>query len=287
LETVLEALVKCGAFESMGYTRAELNESVPRLVDFMKRASEDRNSGQVGLFGGGGGASPAAAKLNIPQRPEWPERLRLSMEKEALGLYITGHPMDAYLAEADTFATHNTLDLLEQKREAEVHIAGIAASAKIIVTKAKQQKMAFVQFEDRFGSVELTVFPRTFEKVEELLGNTDQPLLVKARIDEVDRAEGIVKLIAVEIRSLAEVRETETTQVTFCFDAADATDASMQKLTAVLRKHGGAARTRVQVKTAQGSVVEIALPEAHDVRPSPEMMEATEIAFGKRIATFD
>jgi DNA polymerase-3 subunit alpha len=209
------------------------------------------------------------------------------MEKEALGLYITGHPMNAYAAEADTWATHNTLDLLDLKREAEVHIAGIAASIKVIVTKAKQQKMAFVQFEDRFGSVELTVFPRTFERAEELLMNPDQPLLVKAKIDELDRSEGIVKLIADEIRSLAEVRETETMRVTFCFDADEATPDAMDKLAGVLQKHPGSARARVRIRTELGSSVEIALPQEFDVRPSAAMMEAAEIAFGKWIATFD
>ncbi len=286
-KTVLEALVKCGAFESLGYTRAELFESVPRLVEFTKRAAEDRNSGQVGLFGGGGGGGGGAGKLNIPKRPEWPERQRLAMEKEALGLYITGHPMDAYAGEAETFATHNTLDLLELKREAEVHIAGIAASTKVIVTKAKQQKMAFVQFEDRFGSLELTVFPRCFEKCEELLEDSAQPLLVKAKIDDVDRNEGIVKLIADEVRSLAEVREVETSRVTFCFGAAEATDEALEKLKAVVGKHPGTAKARVRITTERDTVVEIALPEAYEVRPSKEMMEATEVAFGKRMAAFD
>ena len=286
-KTVLEALTKCGAFESMGYTRAELLESVPRLVEFMKRAAEDRNSGQVGLFGGGGGGAASAAKLNIPRRAEWTEKRRLSMEKEALGLYITGHPMDAYAAEADTFATHNTLDLLQLKREAEVHIAGIAASAKVIVTKAKQQKMAFVQFEDRFGSVELTVFPRTFEKTEHLLMDSDQPLLVKAKIDDVDRSEGIVKLIADDIRGLAEVRESETSRVTFCFEAGEASEAEIKRLMAVLAKHPGSARTRVRIQAEVGSSVEIVLPGAYDVRASAAMMEAAEIAFGRRIAAFD
>ncbi len=285
-KTVLEALVKCGAFESMGYTRAELFESIERFVEYIKRAADDRNSGQVGLFGGGGGGGTSAGKLNIPRRAEWAERHRLAMEKEALGFYITGHPMEAYAAEVDSFATHSTADLVELKREQEVSLAGIAATTKVVLTKAKQQKMAFIQFEDRFGSVELTVFPRAYAKSEELFARPDEPLLVKAKIDDIDSSQGLVKLIADEVRSLADVREERTAEVTFRFTAAEATSEALAALRTVIAGHQGPARARLAIATEHGTEVFIRLPGDCDVRASREMMEACEDAFGKRIATF-
>lgn len=286
-KTVLEALVKCGAFESMGYTRAALFESIERFVDYMRRAADDRNSGQVGLFGGGPAAGAGSAgSLKIPRRAEWAERHRLAMEKEALGLYITGHPMNAYAAEVDRFATHTTLDLLELKREQEVQLAGIAATTKVVLTKAKQKKMAFIQFEDRFGSVELTVFPRAYEKYEELLQRPDEPLLIKAKIDDIDTGQGLVKLIADKVRSLPDVREAETTEVTFRFVAGEATTEALAALKKVISKNQGTTRSRLAISTEHGTEVFIKLPEAFEVRPSREMMEACEEAFGRRIATF-
>jgi DNA polymerase III subunit alpha len=280
-KSVLEALIKCGAFWTLGYTRAELFDSVERMVEYMKRKASDRNSGQVGLFGG---AVPAG-RLNIPSRPEWPERKRLAMEKEALGFYTTGHPMSSYEAEIETFSTHTTAQLPELRRETEVRLAGIAAARKIVTTKASGKKMAFVSFEDMLGSVELTVFPRLYAKTEELLDNSDEPLLVKAKIDDITE-EGLVKLIADEVRSLAEVREAETSIVRFRFGVGEADETALQALGQLVEAHPGGARSKVVLATEHDTKVTIVLPERFHVRPSTEMMEAGELAFGRQITRF-
>ncbi|MDP6945805.1 MAG: DNA polymerase III subunit alpha, partial [Myxococcota bacterium] len=155
-KSVIEALTKCGAFESLGHSRAEVFDSVERLMEYGKRRAADRNSGQVGLFGGGG--SSGAGSLNIPPRAEWPERNRLEREKEAVGFYITGHPMTAYGAEIESFTTATVADLSGLAMESQVKVAGIAVAQKIVITKKKGQRMSFVQFEDQLGAVELTVF---------------------------------------------------------------------------------------------------------------------------------
>jgi DNA polymerase-3 subunit alpha len=287
-KTVLEALIKCGAFYTMGHTRAELHESVERLVDYMKRQTQDRNSGQVGLFGGGGGGGGGeggAGRLNIPERPEWPERQRLAMEKEALGFYITGHPMSSFAAEIDTFSSHTTAELVEAKRETEVRLAGIAAASKIVTTKAAGKRMAFVTFEDMLGSVELTVFPRLFEKAEMLLADSSEPLLIHAKVDDVTE-EGLVKLLADKVRSLAEVREEETSIVRFRFQPGEATDDALKALERLVQQHPGRARSKVVLSTPHDTEVTISLPERWMVRPSREMMEAGEAAFGRQITAF-
>ena len=283
---VIEALIKCGAFDSMGRNRRSLIESLDRIVEYGQRQMRDRLSGQTGLFGGGSGGG--AGSLRIDDVEEWPERARLAVEKEALGFYITGHPMNSYTAEIDRFTSHTTAALVEQRRKLqrkqEVEIAGIVASMKVVVTKAKGERMAFVQLEDMVGSVEVTFFPRTFAKTEEWL-TTDEPLLLKATVDEVTE-EGTVKLLAEDVRLLAAVRESETKAVRFKLAAADGTPDKLAALKQILLQNPGQAPTRIQWTLESGVELLMKLPEDLKVRPSEEMVQAADRLFGRTVCAF-
>ncbi len=279
---VLEALVKCGAFDSMGYSRAALFPCVDRLLEAARQKARDRDSGQVGLFGAGKVGD--AGRLNIPELSEWPERERLEKEKEALGLYITGHPMKAFAAEVETFATATTADLRELKVGDELRIAGVVGSMKVIVTKSKGERMAFVQFEDLLGSAELTVFPRTFAKVEHWL-QTDEPLLVKAKLDEFSE-DGGAKLLADDVQPLAEVRESQTRQICFELRADDGGVEQLAALRDLIERHPGDAPVRIRWRLPHSSEVLVALPTQWTLQPSQEMLEAAEAIFGRQVASF-
>lgn len=283
---VVEALIKCGGFDSMGHTRRQLLESLDRIVEYGQRTMRDRLSGQVGLFGGGGGGG--AGDLRLEELDEWPERARLAVEKEALGFYITGHPMNSYRAEIERFTTHTTASLVEQRRRLsagdEVKVAGIVASMKVVVTKAKGERMAFVQFEDMVGSTEVTFFPRTFASAEELL-ITDEPILLAAKVDEVTE-EGTVKLLANEVKPLAEVRESETNEIRLLLNAEDGTPDRLQTLRATLAAHPGRAPVKIHWTLPTGVELLMKLPEDITVRPSEEMVTATDKVFGRNVCAF-
>ena len=281
---VVEALIKCGAFDSMGRTRRSLLESLERIVEYGQRQMRDRISGQTGLFGG----SASAGRLRIDDVEEWPERARLAVEKEALGFYITGHPMNSYTAEIDRFTSHTTAALTEDRRTLrkgdEVKIAGIVAAMRVVVTKAKGERMAFVQFEDMVGSVEVTFFARTFAKTEEWL-TTDEPILLKAKVDEVTE-EGTVKLLADGVRLLAEVRESETKEVRFKLGGADGTPDKLSALKAVMLANPGTAPTRIHWTLESGVELLMTLPADLSVRPTEEMVQAADAIFGRTVCAF-
>ena len=279
-KSALEAMIKCGAFDSMGYTRRSLHEALERLIDYAKRQAEDKNSGQVGLFAMAGAG---AGRLNVPKVPEWPERQRLKREKEALGFYITGHPMNAYAAEVSSFTTTTTAGLGDLRGDAQVKMAGIVSAMKVVITKKKGERMAFVTFEDMLGSVEVTVFPKTFAEAEVHL-ITDEPLLLTAKLD--DRAEEGVSLLADQVELLADVREEQTSEVRFCLGVAEASEAQLKTLRGVIEKFPGPASVRVELKTPEGAEVMLALPEAWRVQASRDMVEAAELAFGRRVTAF-
>ena len=280
---VLQALTKCGAFESMGYTRAEVFDSVERLIEYGKRKAADRASGQVGLFGGGGGGG--AGSLNIPRREEWPERVRLEKEKEAVGFYITGHPMAAYKAEIESFTTATTADLKGLPKDSEVRIAGIAVSQKVVITKKKGQRMSFVQFEDQLGAVEVTVFPKAYEKAEFLLSQPDEPLLITAKVDEMSE-EGQTKLIAEKVEALADVRAELTREVRFELKAKEATTETLTTIKKILEQNPGKATPTLMLKTGNEVDVLMTFPDEWTVSASREMVQALEDAFPHPIASF-
>jgi len=283
---VIEALIKCGAFDSMGRNRRSLIESLERIVEFGQRKMRDRLSGQTGLFGGGGGGG--AGSLRIDDLEEWPERAGLRVEKEARGFYITGHPMNSYTAEIERFTTHTTAALVEDRRKLragdEVKVAGIVSSMKVVVTKAKGERMAFVQLEDMVGSVEVTFFPRGFAKAEEWL-TTDEPLLLKAKVDEVTD-EGTVKLLAEDVRVLADVRESETREVRFQLAGPEGTPDKIAALRKVLIANPGDTPTRIHWTLESGVELLVKLPDDVKVRTSEEMVQAADRVFGRTVCAF-
>ena len=280
-KTALEALIKCGGFDSMGHSRRALHESLERMVEYMKRQASDRNSGQVGLFAmmGGGGAG----RLNIPDLPEWPERERLQREKEALGFYTTGHPMSSYEAEVESFTNATTADLADLRPESIVKLAGVVTSMKVVLTKKNQSRMAFVDFEDMLGSVEVTVFPKTFAASEEFLA-TDEPLLLTAKVD--DRSEEGVSLLAEKVESLADVREAQTTEVRYCLHVDEVDADKLAALRGLIERFSGPASVKLELHTEEGADVIVGLPQSWRVQASRDMVEAAELAFGRRVTTF-
>ena len=131
-------------------------------MDVGQKMQREKESAQVSLFGAaeivrGNGAGGS----QLPDVPEWTSRELLGYEKEALGFYITGHPLDRYGDEIRKFTSITTATLSERPDKSEVKLCGIVASLSEKMTK-RGDRMAFFSLEDRTGSVEVMVFPDTF-----------------------------------------------------------------------------------------------------------------------------
>ena len=133
---VIESLIKCGAFDSTGATRSSLMEGLEAASSYGQKIQEERASAQVSLFGteevtrgnGNGG-------MKLPDLPEWHDKEKLALEKEALGFLITGHPLDRYVDDIKRLASCEIVNLTEQAEGGEVRICGIVSGLKEIVTK--------------------------------------------------------------------------------------------------------------------------------------------------------
>jgi DNA polymerase-3 subunit alpha len=174
---VLENLIKSGALDSLGHFRSQMMAAVDTGLGLAQLAQQDRKNGQLSLLDFWGDEVQKTLTIDLPEIKEFPPGELLVMEKEALGLYVSGHPLSEYREFINRQATHQVANLVELEDRTEVVVGGILNSVKKITTK-RGDAMAFANLEDLTGSVELVIFPRTYQQYAGLLA-VDNPVLVK------------------------------------------------------------------------------------------------------------
>ncbi len=196
---VLESLVKAGAFDSLGLTRAHLMATVDGALEAGQRQQRERAEGQGSFFDLlPTVAAPRAEPVAVA--PEWDDDQRLECEKEVLGFYVSGHPLARYAPLVEPLGITTTSDLAGKSAGGRVLLFGQVAALKETSTKSGN-RMAFVTLEDMEGTVEVTVFPEAFKaSVEHLRGR--EPLLVRGRVDDSDRGRSV---LAEDVRTLERV----------------------------------------------------------------------------------
>ncbi|MDP8983392.1 MAG: DNA polymerase III subunit alpha [Acidobacteriota bacterium] len=176
---VLENLIKCGAMAGLGGSRAQLTAMLDNAMESGARAWKDRQSGQAGLFGMVAD-EPAHVEHPLPALPDWTPKQILSGEKEVLGVYVTGHPLDEYSDKVAELSSHATETLEGLERGAEVAICGILTG--IQRKRNKEGKLwAAMRLEDRTGSVEAMAFSTQYDRLLEYLVE-DQAVLVRGLV---------------------------------------------------------------------------------------------------------
>ncbi len=212
---VLESLIKCGAFDKMGYKRSQLLDAAPALIESIAQNRRKNLEGQFDLFGGGGDL-PSAPVLRLNTAlPEFSRRELMSMEKDMTGLYLSGHPMDEYRESAKVCGAVSINSILSDfareegaqvyRDEQKVVIAGVVSSAKTKTTK-NNTLMAYVTIEDDTASIELLVFSRALNECSPYL-KEGMPVSVTGKISVRD--EKSPQIICDRLRPLAEAVEKE------------------------------------------------------------------------------
>ena len=205
---MLESSIKAGAMDSFGGHRSQLMAALDSAVEAGQRASRDRSTGQHGLFDAlATGKTPAEARL--PDIPEWPESQKLAGEKEVLGFYVTGHPLNAYRDKVAELSELNTSRLAALDNGTEVALCGVLGS---VARKRNREGRPWASgaLEDLQGSVDLLVFANQFESLGPMLGE-DKPVLIRGEV-RVDEA-GPLKVAVNEIVPLDVARADLPRQV--------------------------------------------------------------------------
>jgi DNA polymerase-3 subunit alpha len=199
---VVESLIKAGAFDRLHPNRRSMFDVLDTLLDQAQRSARTRNDAQGTLFSLEEFASEDIRKpLMLPDIPDWPETERLKMEKEGMGFYLSGHPLNKYAELMDKYATATTLSLKDAPSP--LLLAGILTGVNITRTK-RGEAMARGILEDLDGSVQVVFFPQAYSRHQALIAS-DDPVIIRARLkgDEENGASeaetAIPELIAEEV----------------------------------------------------------------------------------------
>jgi len=280
---VIESLIKSGAFDSTGASRAALFAVMEEAANLGQRIQDERDSAQVSLFG-----TAEIVKNNgnghgsLPDIREWDEKLRLNFEKECLGFYITGHPLGRYQAEMKRFSSLDTSLLPELSDKAEVRLCGVVAALKEYITK-KGERMGFVTIEDLVGSVEVVVLPNIYQEVVEFL-KSDEPLLVAGSFEKGEKSN---KILASSIQPLRAVSERETKTVSFTLNRADIDSARLESLKEIMARHHGGCHSRLLIVLPDLCTAVVRLPRECHVTPTEGLSVEVEELLGYNAVTFE
>ena len=200
---VIESLIKAGAMDKFPGTRAQKMAIIDEAMETGQRARKDRESGQAGLFGELMGIDDSSAPARaFPRVPEWDSRESLRGEKETIGYYVTGHPLDEYRWKIKELSTHNSESVGTVERGREVTICGVLTG--IAKKRNKEQKpWAIAQLEDLAGSTEVLIFATRYETLQKEI-EEDRPVLVYGKA--MPEEDGSTKINVQEIVPLEQAR---------------------------------------------------------------------------------
>ncbi len=197
---VVESLIKAGAFDCFGVTRKQMMTVYIRMMEEQADAAKNNMAGQLSLFDIAPEEARQEFRIQYPDVGEYDKQMKLSFEKEVLGIYVSGHPLEDYegLWKAHTTAVASDFMLDEETESSKVSdnqdvtIGGMITETKIKYTK-NNRVMAFVTLEDLTGSVEVITFPKTYESYSDLLGE-DSKVFIQGRVSQEEAKDS--KLIA-------------------------------------------------------------------------------------------
>ncbi|MEW6608496.1 MAG: DNA polymerase III subunit alpha [bacterium] len=265
---VLESLIKCGAFDSLGAKRSQLFQILDQALKVGSQSQKEKANGQTSLFETLDDFKGSYEEL--PDIPEWPESKLLKLEKELLGVYITSHPLAKYENEIKKYATSDIISLKELKDKTQVTIGGMIKSVKQITTR-DEKIMAFIGVEDLSSNVEVVVFSDMFEQAGEKL-RKDAMVLVKGRINLQD--ERNPKITAEEIIELAEA-QAEFSKIVHIRIDESIDEKNLVQLKGLLTKFKG--NSNIQIHVMDNNVETILIPSQQlRIKANQELIKGIE-----------
>jgi DNA polymerase-3 subunit alpha len=272
---VLESLIKSGAMDSLG-RRAQLMDVLDKAMEQAQKSARDREAGQHGLFGIFEEANPAAkAADRLPNVPDWEEHVRLANEKEILGFWISGHPLEKYQEKIEDLHALKSSEVLAMKRSTpkneDIAMAGLITAVRVAKTR-KGDLMAGLVMEDMHGRVEAAVFPEAYKRLHEKV-KLEIPVLVKAavRVEE----DAAPKLFINEITPLDEARVKLPRSVRITIQLADALPETVDALHGLFTRSPGEAKVLFDLVRA-GEYVVVMEAEGYNVCADRAFMKSVE-----------
>ena len=263
---VLDALIRAGALDSLGPGRATLINTLDRASQAAERHLRDASLGQVDLFGASSAAIVTSSE-RYDKVPEWDDRTRLAGEKDTLGLYLTGHPIEEYVPELTQIVTDHLADLRPTNKDKSAVVAGLVVGARVLQSK-RGGRMAFVSLDDRTARMEVAVFNDVYLQYRDLLSK-DRLLVVKGPVS-LDDFSGGLRMSAENIWSMDQAREFFAKALALRVNQAG--DGLVQQLMEILTPfQGGRCTVQVEYSNDQASA-QLVLGQSWCCHPSDDLI---------------
>lgn len=278
---VIDSFVKCGAFDKFGVTRRELSEGLDANLALAQARQRDVASAQMSLFSAKGGVPPL--KLRFMALSEWSSKVKLAFEKEVLGFYISGHPLERFVDDVRRLGLRSTVQVREGGPKDKVSIGGMISALKLKNTK-KGDRYASFTFEDFSGTIESVMWPDTYQQYHQVLAG-DEPVIIHGRADITEER---ATIIVEKIEEFASVRARSARLGRLELYASDPPEALMA-LSKLFAKYQGGCPLRVTADflgTERWISLKQSTGEPVRVEPLEALLEESERILGRPALNF-
>jgi len=245
----IESLAQAGAFDTLHQNRAQLLASIEDVISYAARRQEEERLNQASLFGEGSGSGSMSSEPNLRDCPPWTNIERLNKERELIGFYLSGHPLDKYKEDTKLFASHT---LAEEKLSAmndreSIKVIGIITAVKRISDK-KGRPMAFVQIEDLKGATEVLVFSDVYDRHQGLI-EPDTIVLLEGTLSKRDEPPKIIANSLERVQNLREKFQSKL-QLNLKLQTKELTKDDLHQMATLFSIHKGETPIKLQVNTS-------------------------------------
>jgi DNA polymerase-3 subunit alpha len=288
---VLESLCKAGALDSFGQ-RSQVMAAIDKAMERAQRSQKDAAAGQHGLFGmfsDEPAAGASASEDALPAAPEWDEHTRLANEKEVLGFFVSGHPLDRYREKLRNLKVVDTATACEMKPEPpifrrgqqepqnEIQIAGVITGLKVAKSKRSGEMYAQASLEDTVGKIELIAFPQNYEKLAEKL-RIDVPVLVRGSLRGEEEAAPKLAVSGIQALEDVKIKLPDALRIRVPLHSPDA--ALLDELEALFKSSPGTGKVMLRLEEPEVFAADLE-PRGYGVAADVQFIERVESLVGQ------
>lgn len=276
---VMEKLIYAGALDKLGPHRAALLASVEEAMKASEQKAKDHAQGQNDLFGdffAGDGVLPSPAFADVP---EWAEKDVLEAERETLGLYLSGHPINQYVRELRYYTSGRLSEVQPTERDKPATVAGLVINARVMITK-RGTRMGIMTLDDRSGRLDVTLFSEALERFEHLL-QKDRILVVTGQISFDDYAGGL-KMLARDVMDIEDARTRFVRGLRVNITESEKAEQVIQNLAAILTPFKAGVCPVQIVYRKQDALGMLTLGTEWRITPTDQLLNDLRVQAGKQ-----
>ena len=286
-KSAVESLIMSGAFDSLKGHRAQYLASLENIMKAAQNAQAERDRGQMSLFGDGEAAPTASVAL--VETPELDPLERLMREKEQLGFYVSGHPLEEYGDIIENYTTTSTQNLVGNRIDSEVDVAGMVTEVKNHTTK-KGESMAVIELEDLEGAVKVVVFPDAYKTAVELVEGKVVWIRGSVKLDkrnrnsdsDEDTQKEALQIQADKILDIESVSEQQTSALEVTIPEADLENTEkLEALQAIARANKGEHDLILRLMSSKYGEVIARCAQKYNIAYKQQIIEQVEELFGE------